>query len=453
MAKMYRLLAVLILMLYPAFCFASRPDIIFVLTDDLNKRAVDYLPRTAALRDAGANFTNAFSTTALCCPARSSILTGLYVHNHKVTTNKSETGGGFERFLAEGLEDTALPIHLKSVGYRTALIGKYLNEYNSIHIPPGWDEWVADVPYPGNASRYTTAVNHNGIIMPQSGSYYTDVLADYAVKFLTETPADVPVFVYFSPSSPHSPMREAVRYRGAFDGTIFHWPLNFNEADVSDKAMYGAGSNRLLWKFGALEAIYRVRLSMMLSVEDAIDRMRAARPGAIVIFTSDNGFFVGEHRYSRGKSLPYDEAIAIPFYMVGPGFTAGRQVNKLVAIHDIFPTVLDLAGASISQNIDGRSLVPLAHGEVITHWRRAILLESWGGNSYGNKSWEGIRTRNKKFIKYLSTRECELFRLRKDPYEMNGTCKLRNSILSRWLDSLRDCTSGIGCQTAELSPP
>lgn len=199
---------------------AARPNIVFILTDDqdLVLGSLDFMPRTRALiARQGMTLSNHFVPLSLCCPSRSTILTGAYPHNHRVYTN-FPPDGGYERFDELGHEDGTIATALHAAGYRTALFGKYLNGYPGVegpaHVPPGWDEWaspVAGSPYA--AYRYTLNENGKPVKYASSdGDYVTDVLAAKAAAFVRRSAASPqPFFLYLATYAPHKPSTPACR--------------------------------------------------------------------------------------------------------------------------------------------------------------------------------------------------------------------------------------------------
>ncbi|TMB46775.1 MAG: hypothetical protein E6J60_16205 [Deltaproteobacteria bacterium] len=204
---------------------ARQPNILFILTDDLDLREVSVMPHLRSLVGArGATFRNFFVSVSLCCPSRSTCLRGQYSHNTHVLTNKGTTGG-FETAHALGLEQSTVATWLHDAGYRTALIGKYLNGYpNSVsdaYVPPGWDEW--DSPSQGSPySEFNYTLNENGTQVAYGGAvadYGTDVYARKAAEFITEAARrQVPFFVYLAVYAPHLPATPAPRDAGLFPG-------------------------------------------------------------------------------------------------------------------------------------------------------------------------------------------------------------------------------------------
>ena len=377
---------------------AARPNLVLVLTDDqdLLLGSLDHMPRTRALiAEQGLTFANHFVPLSLCCPSRSTILTGLYPHNHKVYTN-FPPGGGYQRFDELGHEQATLATALHAAGYRTALFGKYLNGYPGLedpgHVPPGWDEWaspVAGAPY--SEFRYT--LNENGKLVKYGSApadYATDVLAGKATAFVRGAAGGPPFFLYLATYAPHLPATPAPRHAGLFPDLQAPRTPSFNEADVSDKPERIRALPRLdPSQIAAIDADYRKQMRSLQAVDEAVAALvqtlqeTGQLANTYVVLTSDNGFHLGQHRLEPGKYTAYETDIHVPLLVRGPGVPAGGTVRALTSSVDLAPTLAGLAGTALRSNPDGRSLVPLLHGPASATpaapagWRQVILLEQF----------------------------------------------------------------------------
>ncbi|MBA2415907.1 MAG: sulfatase, partial [Geodermatophilaceae bacterium] len=331
----------------------------------------------------GTSFSNFVVSTPGCSPSRASILRGQPPHTHGLWTGKGPEGG-YSAFARTGLERSTVATWLQDRGYRTALVGKYLNEYGvkpeTAKVPPGWDEWCAapEIKYFDYDLIENDRVVHRG---NKPEDYLTDVLSRKAITFLeTAARSDKPFFLYLAPRAPHGPATPAPRYARAFGNAKVPRTDAFNEADVDDKPSYVHQSPRLRRKqIRTLDALHRDRLRTLQSVdkmvEDVLTTLR--RTGTLdntdVFFTSDNGFLLGQHRRAD-KGLPYEEAIRVPLLVRGPGVPS-RVEPSVTSNIDRAPTLADLAGAATPDFVDGRSLVPLLRGETPSVWRTATLVE------------------------------------------------------------------------------
>src|SRR5829696_5891255 len=340
-----------------------RPNLVLVVTDDLDAASVEAMPTVRALlHDQGVSFSNFFVSTPLCCPARVSLLRGQYAHNHGVLGNGGPNGG-FATFHRLGGEDSTVATWLHDAGYRTALLGKYLNGYpedtDPSYVPPGWDEWdalVAEAPAGGGYIDY--ALNENGRRVTyghDAADYSTDVLAAKATDFIARTSgADQPFFLYLAPFAPHQPSIPAPRHAQAFAEAWAPRSAAFNEADVSDKPSWVRARPVLSdEQVAEIDAQYRDRLRTLLAVDEMVATLvetleaTGELENTYLFFTSDNGFLLGEHRLPIGKETPYQEAVRVPLLVRGPGVPAGTAVDSLALNVDLAPTLAELASVPV----------------------------------------------------------------------------------------------------------
>ncbi len=482
---------------------AVQPNIILILTDDLDARSLDdhleQLPNIAALQQAGTTFSNFVISTPLCCPSRASILRGQYAHNHGVLYNGGENGG-FATFRRLGREESTVATWLQDAGYRTALLGKYLNGYpegaDPAYVPPGWDEWSSFIGNnkPGKDDPFYVdyQMNEDGKLVSYGSrpeDYSTDVLSAKATDFVERTAeASQPFFLYLAPYAPHEPALPAARHAEAFADATAPRPPSFDEADIGDKPSYV----RDLPEFDAgqvqqIDDFHRRRLRSMVAVDEMVGSListldaTGTLDNTYVFFASDNGFHLGEHRLAQGKVSPYEEAIRVPLIARGPGVSAGRVEDRLALNVDLAPTFTALAGTQAAGFVDGRSLVPLLRGEAPATWRHGVLIETFGrknsrdrsanrraaaaratpGGSEGElrgsvlvPSYTALRTADLLYVEYEGG-ERELYDLGKDPYELENLASTADPTelmrLSASLARLRDCTAD-GCRAVEDTP-
>jgi N-acetylglucosamine-6-sulfatase len=453
-----------------------QPNIVFVLTDDqeLTLGSLDFMPRTQALIAAqGTTFASHFVPLSLCCPSRSTILTGQYPHNHRVYTN-FPPDGGYERFDELGHEATTVATALHAAGYRTALFGKYLNDYpgaeDPSHVPAGWDEWASPVAGSPYASYHYT-LNENGKKVKYGGTaadYMTDVLSGKATDFVRRTAATgQPFFLYLATYAPHRPSTPARRHANLFPGLQAPRTPSFNESNVTDKPARIRAMPRLkAGQIAAIDALYRKQRQALQGVDEAVAALVQALQdtgqlaNTYVVFTSDNGFHMGQHRLEPGKYTPYETDVHVPLLIRGPGVPVGATVTSLTASVDLAPTFAELAGTVLPLAPDGRSLVQLLRGQTPAGWRQGILLEQFAfppaPPSAGDSVIEpadpqdekavttypahvGLRTADYKFVEY-DTGESEVYDLHADPDE---TTNLRNRLPLTWLNSLSGIVHGL----------
>ncbi len=471
-----------------------RPNLVLIVLDDLDARSLQRLPVVdQLLRQGGTSFDNFFVTTPLCCPSRASILRGQYVHNHGVQRNLgNQKAGGFPAFHNRDLERSTVATWLRGAGYRTALVGKYLNDYPDgvapTYVPPGWDEWYAE----SRGQYFNYDLNENGTVVGYGDApedYSTDVLAAKATDFVRRTAGTDPFFLYLAPRAPHGPVTPAPRHADAFSNVKAPRVPSFNEADVSDKPSWVQSWPRLRHeRVRRIDQYYRQQLRTLLAVDDMVGnlvqalRAENALDDTYVFFTSDNGFQYGEHRLQDVKLAPYDESIRVPLLVRGPGVPAGRSEERLALNIDLAPTLADLAGADAGNFVDGRSLAPLLGAGDPGEWRGAALIELFAGKGDLRQAakrsadadaadvgiakdaparppkYQGLRTPDRLFVAYAGG-ERELYDMTADPYQLvnlakNPSPERRAEIdrLSAWLDALRRCRAN-GCRQAEASPP
>lgn len=342
----------------------DRPNILFILTDDLDSRSVGRMPKLKEwLVDEGTTFDQAFATATTCCPSRASFLTGKYVHNHTVYTNNLKMGGA-PKFRSPGGDRSTLATWLDARGYETILIGKYLNHYDGTYVPPGWDEWHGQMGR-NNDHRY----NVNGAVEYFDPKEYndTELFGGWATNFIRRgAEIEAPFFVYLSVNAPHGPYDEIPRHDEAFTGVDLPRPPSLDEKDLSDKPKWVRRKPPLDDKnVRELDGHHRDRLRSLLAVDDMMARLftelRATGEleDTYVVFTSDHGYHLGQHRLAAGKSTAYEEDISIPLVVRGPGVPEGRTLDHMVLNTDFAPTFAELGGAPDPADTDGRSFVQL----------------------------------------------------------------------------------------------
>ncbi len=435
---------------------SPKPNFVFILADDMRKDDLRYMPKTKALlKDQGMTFTNAFVSNSLCCPSRATIMRGQYSHNTGVWTNHSP-GGWWEAYKEHEQDNVAT--RLDDAGYRTALLGKYFNGYHdTTYVPPGWDRWFGAFGF----KYFDYDVNDNGRIRhfgTDEDDYVTDVLSRETQKFIGAS-ASKPFFAYVAPIAPHTPYVPAPRHRHEFDGLMALRPPSFNEQDVSDKPPWIQESPVLDdSQLSEIDEQQEGRAELLQSLDDLVEevvgklRAEGELKNTYVVFTSDNGYQLGEHRIPKGKTQPYEESIRMPLLIRGPGVEAGVRTNKLALNTDYLPTFTDLAGIQTPEYVDGRSLQPLLEGSP-TIWRSAILLERREVSVPAYEPFYGIRTSGgRKYIEYEDGFR-ELYDLRTDPYELSNSydATAPPAELATRLQALKGC-AGATCRAAEDGP-
>jgi arylsulfatase A-like enzyme len=393
--------------------------VLLVVADDMRFDSLWAMSALAGLAQRGVTFTRAYATTPLCCPSRASILTGLYARHHGVLTNEPPEGG-YEVFD----DGSTLATWLHSAGVRTGLVGRYLNGYYSLDIPPGWDYWFAFWQW-GN-HYYSFRVNDNGTRRYYPGKeefYSTRVFGQQALRFL-EQDLSRPFVLMLTPRAPHGPAIPDHLDAGTFKELELPLSPSYDEADVSDKHRGIQARSPLQPEDKEdLELKRRRQLETLLSVDRVIASLveRLRSEGRLdrtwIIFTSDNGNMLGEHRLNDDKSCAYEECVRVPLVIVPPVNPAAGGVNHhLVANIDLAPTIAAIMGVEPPSQVDGVSLLPLLNAPAPA-WRDALVLENFPGDEDG--TFVGLRTADRKYVRY-GTGEEELYDLASDPFELQS---------------------------------
>jgi N-acetylglucosamine-6-sulfatase len=439
---------------------ASKPNILFILLDDMRASDLKYMPNTQSLlENQGVEFTKPWVTRSLCCPSRATILRGQYTHNHQVWVNV-EPMGGFPKFYNLGHENSTIATWLNAAGYDTILIGKYLNRYGNdaptTYVPPGWDYWYGfQGMYTGTGTSYQ--INENGRIVTYQRSqiHDTDLHAQTAESFIRNTAGGAPFFMHLSPNAPHSPAYFADRHANMFTDTSLPRPSSFNEADVSDKPQWVRNIPRLTsTQISDLTQFYRKRLRALQSVDEMVGRLVDALSATgelsntYIVFTSDNGIYLGEHRL-EAKAAAYNAAPRVPLLVRGPGVPPGVSRSQMVLNNDFAPTFASWAGLTPPAFVDGRSLAPLLSASPPATWRTAFLVEhrrSAEEYDYVRRipNYDAVRTSQYHYVEY-ETGEKELYDLSADPTELtslhaSASHQALISDLKARLDALKKCT-------------
>jgi N-acetylglucosamine-6-sulfatase len=523
----------------------QKPSFVVIQTDDetldqlyasLNIGGIDVqaMPYTLSLlAGRGITFSRYYVPYPLCCPSRVSLLTGRYSHNNNVRGNVPPNGGytGFKARLAYSHN---LATWLQAAGYRTVHIGKFLNGYgdepfdDGKDVPPGWSAWHSVLRADTNHYFYGYMLNDNGVIdgpfgdpgswetreygerddfgcpaAPLNGKpcfYETDIFNRIAWEELTATSPEQPFYLQLDYTAPHGDFRRpagpepAPRHYNTFAGAPYPHSRSqgFNEGSVNDKPRFIREAPYLsLQEIHTYRVYYQKALESLRSIDEGVKLVVDTLGGlqrlrnTYIIFTSDNGFFYGEHRLTGGKFLAYEPATHLPLLIRGPGIKPGTSTGELAANIDIAPTILELAGAQADKSIDGRSLVPYMRDPSLRS-RRPILFESFvetadveangeptaqrprhsgrAGASSARagaqasivappKDYLGIRLGPYKYIEWPSG-EKELYDITKDPYELNNIVRVRNlspirAFLHAQLVRLEAC---VGRRCQEVTP-
>ena len=400
-------------------------NVLWIITDDQPRWMLRYMPKTQRLLGAlGMDFMRGYAAVPWCGPARASMLTGLYVHNHGCETNMTHPA-----FHEKNLEEQTVAVRLKKVGYTTGLFGKYLNGYGQTprYIPPGWDRWVASVSASSGGdilNAYEVNVEGELRIVDRSECEETRYYSDRLERFMRgRAERSQPWYALFAPTAPHKPYTPSPQNAHTFDGVEPRRVESINEADMTDKPDWLQGLPKI--EYDKRQKIVEGKLEELQDVDDAIARIcrtlseTGQRANTVVFFTSDNGYLVGEHRLLH-KDQPYEESVKLPFLVRGAGVRADVKNAAFASQVDLPATTCELARADAS-GMDGRSLVgALAGGH---SGRKRLLSENPA------MGWRMLREGPYSYIEHDSG-DRELYDLKEDRYELRSLHDKRPKVVA-----------------------
>jgi N-acetylglucosamine-6-sulfatase len=460
----------------------ATPNIVMVLVDDFSMNLMTQdqgilqksMPNLARMMKDGVSFSHYYVTDSLCCPSRASIFTGLMPHNSGVFTNQPPNGG-YGAYMTHGDDGKAFAVALHAAFYQTAMMGKYLNGYepDSDPVAQGWSEWAVA----GNAyANFDYVLNHNGALI-RSPLHLTDELSQLAQDYLTNSAAG-PFFLEVATFSPHAPFVPPLRYARAYsdltypktpaylakpDAAAPEWLARMKTPDAAEQA-------RMLQSF-----LNRVRSDK--GIDDMIGALRqkladlGLADNTYVIFTSDNGFHMGEYSLETGKLTPFDTDINVPLVVVGPGIPAGTTMDATAMNIDLAPTFTAWTGAAGNPDMDGHSLDALLKGQPAGPWRQIAVVEHKhdDGNSPndpdrpGKKSgnppdYTALRLPGAMYVEYTDgSGVIGYYDLKSDPYELRNVAAqlspARKAALHAALLANQTCKGPQQCWTAQSMTP
>jgi len=382
----------------------QRPNFLIILSDDQRFDTLQYMPETQArIFDQGVTFSRGYITTPLCCPARASLLTGMYAHNSGVRINTDRLR---KKTFVEALHRN---------GYFTGLVGKYLNSWDG-EVRPEFDYWVSF--FRGESKYVNPYLNVNGEWSDHEG-YITTLLGDYAVDFIRQaTKKQQPFMLLVAANAPHQPADPEQADKDLLIDLAPWRPASYNEADVSDKPLWLQDDVMDAGFIKRVDNFRRKQILSLFSLDRSVGKIMQALQDSgeldhtVVIYLSDNGMLWGEHR-ELSKNSYYEEAVKVPFALRYPPlvprpYTEGR----LVANIDICPTIYQLAGLPLPPEVDGASLVGLLQGGP---WRDGLLIEGWPPRGI----YSGIHTDRYLYVETRDDRS-EFYDLEKDPLQLQN---------------------------------
>ncbi|MFF3641338.1 sulfatase-like hydrolase/transferase [Streptomyces sp. NPDC002564] len=459
---------------------AARPNIVWVLTDDLSSDLVDHMPNVRALRKEGMSFENYTVTDSLCCPSRSSLFTGKYPHNTGVFTN-SPPDGGFDVFHRKGNEDKTFATALQRQGYRTAMMGKYLNGYEpdmtvggeKNYVPPGWDEWAVA----GNGYKeYDYTLNENGRTVDyghDAKDYLTDVVGAKGQDFVEEAVADKkPFLLDISTFAPHGPATPAPQDRGTYRDLDLPKSPAFDETPTDAPGWLRDKKPLTRQQVQEITRTHRKRVRAVQAVDRMVGDLRkvleaeGVADDTVFAFASDNGFHLGQYRLTPGKQTAFDTDVNVPLVVTGPGVEHGTT-GAIASNIDLCPTFTELGGGTPDPGADGRSLLPLLKGGTPQDWPTGALIEHHGPNSApddpdkprkgsGNPpTYDALRTDRYTYVEYRDGAH-EFYDRGKDPDMLHNTYAGLDPAVREQLAAavaeMRDCEGAKECSAAARAP-
>jgi N-acetylglucosamine-6-sulfatase len=420
---------------------AARPNIVFILVDDLRWDELGIAghpfiktPHIDRIGKEGAMFRNAFMTTPLCSPSRAGFLTGQYAHTNGITDNVDRSAASHRL--------VTFPRLLHQSGYATAFIGKW-HMGNDDSPRPGFDRWVS---FKGQGTYLNPDINEDGKAVKPAG-YITDILSGYAVEFIRRR-RDKPFMVYLAHKAIHPEVTQnddgsvnltdserflpAERHKTLYAGKAIPHRPNYNRAPADKPALQRRIGNLppLGPATGTRDESILGRQRSLMAIEDGVGEILKALKdtgqldNTILVFTSDNGYFYGEHGLSVERRLAYEESIRMPLLVRYPKLIKpGTAPTEFALNIDLAPTLLTLAGVPVPDAMQGRSLVPLLKGER-TAWRNSFLIEYDSDKVFPRvvqMGYKAARNQRWKYIHYLELDGMdELYDLKADPYELKN---------------------------------
>ncbi|OJJ43639.1 hypothetical protein ASPZODRAFT_73938 [Penicilliopsis zonata CBS 506.65] len=444
----------------------KQPNILFIITDDqdLELDSINYTPLTLKhIRRKGTFFKNHFVTTALCCPSRVSLWTGRQAHNTNVTDVKPPYGG-YPKFVERGFNENFLPVWLQDAGYDTYYTGKMFNSHNVNNYNQPYingfngSDFLLD-PFTYSYLNSTYQRNHEPPVSYE-GRHTTEVITEKALGFLEDGLAgDRPFFLVVAPIAPHanidvkslsgsgppSIMSEPIpldRHKDLFPDVKVPRTKNFNPEKPSGVSWVHDLPRQDQATVDYNDHFYRQRLRALQGVDELVDslitRLEASDKleDTYIIYTSDNGYHIGQHRLPPGKACGFEEDIRVPLFIRGPGIPEGGYQDAVTTHIDLAPTLFGLAGLPLRDDFDGTP-IPLAPHSVATRHEH-VTVEYWGhaylegemgavgpGNSraVANNTYKSVRLIGEGYDLYYSVwcnNEHELYNLHTDPFQVNN---------------------------------
>jgi arylsulfatase A-like enzyme len=453
---------------------SGKPNIIFILTDDYASNLVDFMPNLKAMQKEGVTFSNYYVSNSLCCPSRSSIFTGMLPHNSGVETN-TKPNGGYDAYTEHADAQKSFCVALQHAGYKTAMMGKFLNGYlpRKHDPPPAWSDWfVAGAGY----RNFDYDINSNGQILhfgnaPQD--YLTDVLAA-RTDSLIRAWKEQSFFIEIATFTPHGPFIPAPRHEKLFNDEKAPRPPTFNkQADSTApnwlRELKPVGPKQI----DRIDNIFRNRLRCVMSIDEMLGNIRKILDQAglsnntYIFFSSDNGYHLGDYSMLQGKQTPFDIDIRVPLIACGPRIAKGALQQAIVSNIDLAPTFAALAGAKLTAEPDGRDIQHLLREQntVKINWRNFAIIEhrrvDYDINDPDRQepedgklpSYTALRFHNLLYVEY-ETGEISCYDVQNDPYELKNIATALPVEVQKKLHSIllaaKKCGGKNGCWDVQM---
>jgi arylsulfatase A-like enzyme len=451
----------------------GKPNIIFILTDDYANNLVDFMPNLNAMQREGVTFNNYYVSNSLCCPSRSSIFTGMLPHNTLVETN-TPPNGGYEAYMEHGDAQESFCVALQHAGYKTAMMGKFLNGYlPRKHQPlPGWTDWFVAG---GGYRNFDYDINSNGQILHYSHApqdYLTDVLSRRADSLINAW-KNHPFFIEIATFTPHGPFIPAPRHEKLFENEKAPRTPRFNkQADSTApdwlRTLQPLGSKQI----DRIDNIFRKRLQCVMSIDEMLGSIRKLLNQAgisdrtYIFFSSDNGYHLGDYSMVQGKQTPFDIDIRVPLIACGPNVAKGSLQQAITSNIDLAPSFAALAGVQLTGTPDGRDIQHLLREKTERiNWRNFAIIERRRANYNRNDpdlqepedgrlpSYTALRFHNLLYVEY-ETGEISCYNVQNDPNELKNIVPVMPDELKKKLHSIllaaKNCGGKNGCWGVQL---
>jgi N-acetylglucosamine-6-sulfatase len=434
----------------------KRPNIVVILVDDMrwdeySEAGHNYIktPNIDRMVKEGACFVNAFATTPLCSPSRASFLTGQYPHTNGIIDNTARN--------KQSHELNTFPKQLHNQGYTTAFIGKW-HMGNDDSKRPGFDYWVS---LKGQGEAIDPALNVNGKQQTVKG-YVTDILINHSLRFINEAGSQ-PFVLYLAHKAlhPNTVQRDdgsvanngegdfipAERHKGMYASDVFNRRPNYNILPSDKLALMRKieGVPPLSTETSTKEKTIQQRSEMLMAIDEGLGSIlktlenKGELDNTIVVFTSDHGYWYGEHCLDLERRLAYEEAIRIPMLVrYPPLIKAGIKPKQMVLSIDLAPTLLEIAGQTPGSHLHGKSWIPIFKNKA-SKWRSSFLVEYYSDTVFPRifkMGYKAVRDNRYKFIHYVDLNGMnELYDLKKDPYELHNL--IGNTQYKRILEKMK----------------